>query len=171
MNLEADLKAIRNLTRIALPEDEKYVYRLGVVLYAFASVSSFMTEVTCCLDPTLDRTRLQNGTGGTILKKFRISVDKARKSHPAIGPVGEDVADLFEELNLERSDIIHAYPVTNEAGTQILHRRRESMNKYFEVTNAFLDKFISRLHEVSTGLYEIRKLVKPDLQENGHHLN
>ena len=35
--------------------------------------------------------------------------------------------------------------------------------KYFEVDNPFLDQFISELDEISEGLYEIRKAVRPDL--------
>ncbi|NTZ96947.1 hypothetical protein FCH79_16840 [Pseudomonas koreensis] len=37
---------IRGPTLLALPADDGYVYRLGVALYGFASISSFLAEVT-----------------------------------------------------------------------------------------------------------------------------
>lgn len=49
--IEKDLADIRRLTKIALPESDSYLYRLGVAVYGFASVSSFMAEVTRHLRP------------------------------------------------------------------------------------------------------------------------
>jgi hypothetical protein len=72
-------------------------------------------------------------------------------------------SNLFEKLNLQRTDFVHSYPITNNQKEQILHRRKEKAGKYFEVDNKFLDQFISELHDVSIGLYEIRKAVRPDL--------
>ena len=66
-------------------------------------------------------------------------------------------------MNAERSDIVHGYPITYPEGEQILHRRKDSQGKYFEVTYVLLDSFNSRLHEVSLQLYVIRRIVRPDL--------
>jgi hypothetical protein len=101
--------------------------------------------------------------GGEILGAFRKAVKSAKADVPAIGPIGQDAADLFEELNSKRSDIVHAYPITNTFNAQILHRRVDAKGKYFEVTNEFLDGFISRIHDVSDQLYRIRKILRPDL--------
>ena len=76
----------------------------------------------------------------------------------------DETANLFEQLNSERSDFVHAYPVTNKKNEQILHRHKDSKNKYFEVNNDFLDSFISRLHDVSNGLYKIRGIVKLNIK-------
>lgn len=159
----SDIQAVRNLTRLALPSDDIYIYRLGVALYTFASLSSFMTEIASHLDPAVDRTNLQAQTGGVILGAFRKCIKASGKSNPAIAAIGQKAADAFEELNSQRSDIVHSYPITNGTGAQILHRRLDSKGKYFEVTNDFLDDFISKLHDVSSKLYEIRKIVRPDL--------
>lgn len=75
----------------------------------------------------------------------------------------EKVIDLFSQLNSERTDFVHSYPITNKHDEQILHRRKDSQQKYFEITNDFLDDFISRLHDVSSSLYAIRNVVKPNL--------
>ena len=75
----------------------------------------------------------------------------------------EGTASLFERLNSERSDFVHSYPITNIENKQILHRRKDSKKKYFEVDNDFLNDFISRLEDVSDLLYRIRKEVKPEL--------
>lgn len=158
-----DLKTIRNQTRLALPSDDGYIFRLGVALYGFASLSSFMTEIASHLDPLVDRTVVQAKTGGDILSAFRSSLKKAKTEIPAIAPSGRLAADMFQALNTRRSDFVHAYPITNDANEQILHRRLDAKGRSFEVTNELLDEFISQLHEVSNHLYEIRKIVRPDL--------
>ncbi|MDD0841172.1 hypothetical protein [Pseudomonas sp. Gutcm_11s] len=163
MTINLDTKAIRGLTRLALPADDGYIYRLGVALYGFASISSFMSEVAHHLDPLVDRTALQAKTGGIILSEFRNSVEKAKVCKPEVEPIGRVAADMFQALNTQRSDIVHAYPITNKARQQILHRRLDKKNRYFEVTNDFLDEFINKLHDVSSKLYEIRALMKPEL--------
>ncbi|WP_312960802.1 hypothetical protein [Stutzerimonas nitrititolerans] len=70
---------------------------------------------------------------------------------------------MFQALNTRRSDIMHAYPITNQAKQQILHRRLDKKNRYFEVTNEILEEFISKLHDVSSLLYDIRAIMKPEL--------
>nr|WP_319528059.1 hypothetical protein [Pseudomonas laurentiana] len=68
---------------------------------------------------------------------------------------------MFQALNTRRSDIMHAYPITNQARQQILHRRLDKKSRYFEVTNEILEEFISKLHDVSSLLYDIRAIMKP----------
>jgi hypothetical protein len=153
--------AIRGGTRIALPADDGYLFRLGVALYGFASVNSFMTEIITYLDPSKDRTALFDLMSGQILGAFRSAVqgwNGADISSAAAQAIGE-----FERLNDERTDFVHAYPITNAGGEQILHRRKDDKGKYFEITDAFLDDFISRLTLVSDALYEIRGIVRPGL--------
>lgn len=163
MTTELNIHSIRGLTRLALPADDGYIYRLGVALYGFASLSSFMVEVAHHMDPRVDRTELQAKTGGEILDGFRASLKRAKKTLPAVRPIGRVAADMFEALNTRRSDIVHAYPITDDANQQVLHRRLDKRNRHFDVTNELLDEFISKLHEVSVKLYEIRAIVKPEL--------
>lgn len=157
--------AIRNQTRLALPTDDMYLYRLGVALYGFSSINSFMTEIICHIDGKQNRTELLDMESGKVLDKFRqiLKYIKAEKNFPSAHAIMEQVAVLFERLNTERSDFVHAYPITNKKDEQILHRRKDSKGKYFEVDNDFIDSFISRLHDVSSGLYEIRSIVRPSL--------
>lgn len=153
-----EVSRIKMQTRLALPDDDYYLYRLGVALYGFNSLADFMTEITSNLDKTVDRTVLQVMTGGDILDAFRNSVRKVKSSNRRIYKIGIEAAKLFERLNSERSDFVHAYSTTGRNEVQILHRRLDSKGKNFEVTNEFLDSFISRLHEVSNELYDIREL-------------
>ena len=156
---------IRRQTRLALPTDDIYLYRLGVALYAFNSINSFMTEIICHIDNKKNRTELQDLESGKVLDIFRQTLKhiKKNKIFPSIYLTMEHVAELFEQLNTERSDFVHAYPITNKNNQQILHRRKDSKKKYFEVDNNFLDSFIVRLHDVSNGLYEIRSVIKSSL--------
>lgn len=163
MSTDTNLTEIRKLTRLTLPDDDGYLFRLGIALYGFASLSSFMVELTNHLDPSVNRTELQAKTGGEILGAFRNRVKNAKKDCPDLGLIGQSAADMFETLNTERSDIVHSYPITNGAGAQILHRRVDSRGKHFEVTNEFMNEFISRLHNVSSKLYEMRRIVRPTL--------
>lgn len=158
MNLE-ELNRIKRQTRLALPDDDLYLYRLGIAMYGFGSLASFMTEIASLLDTTINRTSLQAKMGGEILDTFRSSVRKIKSSNRIVHQTGMDAADLFQKLNTQRSDFAHAYPITSNSGKQILHRRVDDKGKYFEVTNEFLDSFISDLHEVSSKLNEIRDLI------------
>ena len=155
-----ELADIRKQTRLALPEDDAYLYRLGVALYGFASINSFMTEVICHIDNSQNRSiLLSDKTSGTILNIFRKTLEKIKNEgrFTKIHAVMQQTADLFEKLNDQRTDIVHPYPITNKEKEQILHRRKDSVGKYFEVDNAFLDQFIGELHNVSSDLYATRK--------------
>jgi hypothetical protein len=156
---------IKEQTRLALPTDDTYLFRLGVALYGFASINSFMTEVICHIDATQNRTKLQDKMSGQILSSFRQTLENigAQGIYPSIYDIMENTANLFEVLNTERTDFVHAYPITNSKSEQILHRRKDDKGKYFEADNAFLDDFIKKLTDVSDGLYKIRGIVRPDL--------
>lgn len=157
-----ELQAIRKLTRVALPVDDGYLFRLGVALYGFASVTNFMVEVVSHLDPSADRQANSEKMAGEILDDFRSAAKRwngAPIKHAAVTAATE-----FERLNSERSDFVHAYPITGVTGVQILHRRFEKKRKDFEVTDAFLDDFISRLTRVSDALYAIRDAVTSDVE-------
>ncbi|AIC46945.1 hypothetical protein [Rhodoluna lacicola] len=152
---------IRSQTQIALPSDDQYLYRLGVALFGFSSVTNFMIEVTCYLDPTVSRTNLQERMSGEVLDAFRHSVKIGIKSWPQLKTVGVQTADDYEKVNTERSDFVHAYPITSATGQQILHRRQDNKGKYFEASDGFLDNFIRQLDRVCVGLYEIREIARP----------
>lgn len=158
----SDFIDIKRQTRIALPEDDNYIYRLGIALYGFASINSFMIEIICHIDSNEDQTLLSNKMSGKILEIFRkkLTAMKAEGQFPEIYETMENTADLFQKLNLQRSDFVHSYPITNNDNQQILHRRKDVDNKYFEVDNDFLDKFIDELELVSDGLYKIREVVQ-----------
>lgn len=159
--MSVDALAIRKHTRVALPEDDTYLFRLGVALYAFNSVNSFMTEIITHLDPEASRTELHMLTSGKVLDRFRSAVK--RWSGDSISDPAHRAAVEFEQLNTERSDFVHSYPISNASSEQILHRRVDEKGKYFEVTSEFLDDFTSRTSAVSGALYEIRSIVRPEL--------
>lgn len=159
--IENEINLIKSETRLALPADDSYLFRLGVALYGFASVNSFMCEIISYLDSKADRTLLQNKESGKVLGCFRHAA-KEWEGKDIVTPA-KTAADTFEKLNTERSDFVHAYPITNVSGQQILHRRVDRKGKYFEVDNTFLDDFISQLAEVDDALYEIRAQVRPEL--------
>jgi hypothetical protein len=155
-------KSIKKQTRLALPDDDSYLYRLGVALYGFASINSFMTEIICQIDKSQDRTTLlSDATSGKILYKFKETLEKIKNEgkYTEIHNTMSRTAAFFDKFNLQRNDFVHSYPITNNEKQQILHRRKDNEKKYFEIDNAFLDQFICELQEVSNGLYEIRNNV------------
>ena len=159
--MSGDHQAIRRNTRIALPAQDAYLFRLGVALYGFNSINSFMTEVITYLDPDASRIELLGLTSGKVLDRFRSAVK--RSGTREISEPAARAAMEFERLNTERSDFVHSYPITNATSEQILHRRVDEKGKYFEVTSAFLDDFAQRLSLVAEALYEIRRIVRPEL--------
>ena len=163
--MEDQILSIKRQTRLALPNDDSYLFRLGVALYGFNSINSFMTEIISHIDRNKNRTALSDLESGKVLDVFRqtLKIIKSKRQYQDIYIVMDETADLFERLNSERSDFVHSYPITNKNNEQILHRRKDNKGKYFEVDNNFLDSFISRLNDVSSGLYQIRSIVKPQL--------
>lgn len=131
------LAEIRHKTRIALPDDDTYLYRLGVALYGFASINSFMTEIICNIDKSQDRNFLLDKTSGRVLKVFKDVLKNIidENKYFEIHHVMSQTAELFEKLKNQRDDFVHAYPITNMNNEQILHRRKDKDNKYFEVDN------------------------------------
>src|ERR1035437_4270415 len=162
---ENRLSSIRSQTGLTLPDDDTYLYHLGVALYGFSWVNSFMTEIICHIDDQQDRTKLLDLESGKVLVKFSETLNRIRTANrfPEIYSDMEQVVELFERLNSERTDFVHAYPITNEKKGLILQRRKDSKRKYFEVTNDFLDSFTSQFNDVVSLLYKIRKVVKPSL--------
>lgn len=111
-----------------------------------------MAKVTCHLDPTLNRTKLEEQMGAGLRNAFRKAVEKAALSYPGVVAPGQLAADLFQTMNAERSDIVHAYAITNLEGEQILHRRKDSQGKYFEVTDVLLDSQLTLARGKSAAL-------------------
>jgi hypothetical protein len=151
---------------MALPVDDDYLFRLGVALYGFSSINSFMIEIICHIDKTQSGILLLDKTSGVILDIFRKTQKKieSEKLYPetSINQIMDEVAYLFKALNTKRTDFVHAYPITGIAGKQILHRRY-AKDKYFEIGDSFLDDFIRSLVDVSSGLYKIRNIVGSNL--------
>lgn len=146
---------------MALPPSDAYLFRLGVALYGFAHVNSFMTEIISYLDVTVNRTELLGRESGKLLDAFRSTAKKWRG--PDISMPARRAGSEFERLNTQRSDFVHAYPITSSSGDQILHRRMDAKGKYFEVTEGFLADFTSGLTQVADALYEIRAIIRPEL--------
>ena len=58
--MEDQILSIKRQTRLALPNDDSYLFRLGVALYGFNSINSFMTEIICHIDRNKNRTALSD---------------------------------------------------------------------------------------------------------------
>lgn len=163
--VDEELVTIRNHTHVALPDDDAYLYRLGVALYGFASINSFMTEIICHIDESQNKISLLDKTSGNMLREFNCVLNEIEESgkYSEIHHTMSQTAKIFKKLKNQRDDFVHAYPITSKDGEQILHRRKDKDGKYFEITSKFLDRFIKDLHDVSNRLYEIRRVVCPDL--------
>ena len=137
--MNENINPIRSQFRIALPEDDAYIYKLGVAIYSFAFANSFLCEIISIINPEeYNHTSLQDKTSGQILETFKVTTNRVKAE------------------NNRRNDIFHAYPITGSSGTQILHRRRDVAGKYFEIKEELLDKFIHDTEKLSELLYQIR---------------
>lgn len=165
-SLCAELGAIRRQTRLALPEDDTYLYRLGAALYGFASITSFMIEIIRRLDSSQDWIALNRLEAGKVCRKFDAALSKARAEGTYVEEAGTEALRLIRELNDARSDFVHAYPITSRQDVQILHRRPK-IGESFEVSKEFLDRFISRLHDASSKLYQVRDVLDRSEEAQG----
>lgn len=148
------LDEYRKLTRVALPEDDSYIVKLGIALYSFASVTTFLCEIISYnLDKSINRAKLQELEAGGILKKL-ISVD-AKRPVDEITPDIDFVIAKYGEYKDARNDIFHANCITGSSGKQILHRTRKDGTN-FEVTEEYLNSFIGDFSEINNKLYKIR---------------
>ena len=157
--MNENINLIRSQFRIALPEDNGYIYKLGVAIYSFAFVNSFLCEIISSINPEkYNLTSLQDKTSGQILETFKVTTDRAKAENRllSIHEVFDSTATLFEALNNRRNDIFHAYPITGSSGAQILHRRKDAAGKYFEIKKELLDEFIHDAEKLSDLLYQIR---------------
>ena len=119
------------------------------------------------IDTSNSRTELFWYTAGRLIETCcKLLEDKQQEIPEEIFELIRDTLSLFGELNEERTDFVHSYPITNWEMAQILHRRKDSKGKYFEVTSEFLDSFIGRLDKVSLNLYKIRDAVRIDEEYN-----
>ena len=149
---QAILKEYRQMTRLALPENDAYIIKLGLATYSFASILTFLLENIGHLDPSVDHSNLSNKEAGIILLALK-EIQETREADE----ITEDIELIIEEFgkfkNL-RNDIMHSYCVTGTTGIQILHRSNKEGS--FEITEAFLDEFIIAAPDISTRLYKIR---------------
>lgn len=144
----------RKLTRAALPEDDSYIVKLGIALYSFASVTSFLCEIISYnLDASINRTKLQEYEAGKILQTLK-DIANQREFDDITSDIDFVIAQ-YEKYKDARNDIFHAYCITGSSGKQILHRTRKDGTS-FEVTEEFLNSFIDDFSEISDRLYKIR---------------
>ncbi len=78
MIMKKGILLIKRQTRLALPKDNGYLFRLGVALYGFNSINSFMTEIICHIDKSQNRIQLSNLESGKILNIFRQTLKKIK---------------------------------------------------------------------------------------------
>lgn len=150
----SDLAALRSITRIPLPEDDTYLYTLGIAVYGFNYLTNFLCEVITYLDPQIKRNSFESSTAGDVLVLF----NKARTKidDPGLNMFASRVATAYEELIHKRNDIIHANPITSRDGTQLLYRSKAKLAKHFEVTELFVLDFCGLLDAVIDDLEKLR---------------
>ena len=90
MNSDVNLTAIRRRTRLALPLDDTYLYRLGVALYGFSSINSFMTEeikanAVYTTNETRDLLKISDSTIKRLLKKGILRANKVGGQYRILG--------------------------------------------------------------------------------------
>ena len=85
---------LQGLPRLTLPDDSTYLVRLGIALYGFASLTSFLAEVTCHIDPRRGRMALEDKVAGKLITDFENSVNEIEEREPLVGKIGTDVVLL-----------------------------------------------------------------------------
>lgn len=146
------ISKLRKMTRLALPEDDSYIVKLGIATYSFASIVTFLAENMCYLGSGIDRNKLQAKEAGKILEVLK-SIQNKRAEDEITADI-QFVVDNFSDFKNLRNDILHATCITGSNNKQVLYRSYKGRN--FAITESFLDSFIVITPEISNKLYSIR---------------
>ena len=108
------------ITTMRIPYDKEYVQALGLAVYAFAYYEWGIVYIIEQLQPGFlgEYCREKAVTSGGVYKMFK-EVLKAQSSDTPAGT--QSLCDGFGLLVKKRNALIHAHPITDKDGSQILN--------------------------------------------------
>ena len=109
--------------KLRVPFDPEYVILLGKAVYLFAYYEWIVIYIIEVLAPGFVATysRGKPLPSGTVGKKFRRAIVNSRGLPPDDLKALDACATEFENLVDRRNALVHAHPITDTDGSQILH--------------------------------------------------
>ena len=110
-----------------IPHDEEYVTALGRAVYGFAYYEWGVIYLIQRIEPGFVRRHIDSNppmTSGAVATHLRAAWDKYAKRTGHDESVALRIQQCvlsFDELRGERNRLIHAHPITDHDGSQILH--------------------------------------------------
>ena len=110
--------------KIRIPYDEEYVKSLGITVYVFASYEWNIVYIIERLQPgfLLEYCRKKTMTSGKLYKKFENVLEQEDTGHHDVNPIEmKNLCTEFKILVEKRNALIHAHPITDADGAQVLN--------------------------------------------------
>ena len=106
-----------------VPFNKDYVELLGTAVYLFAYYEWTIIYIIERLDPgfVAEYSREKAMTSGGVLNRFKKALGQDVGGHDADRSALRSCSDEFAELVLRRNALIHAHPITDIDGSQILN--------------------------------------------------
>ena len=113
--------------KIRVPFDENYVRLLGKAIYLFSYYEWTIIYLVEQLQPGFVEkySRGKPMTSGVILKKFKIALEQPSNDFDGNKAELKDCFNEFARLKPKRDALVHAHPITDIDGAQILNYQGE----------------------------------------------
>ena len=119
-----ELQKGRTFMSYRIPLDDQYVHLVGKAVYMFSYYEWAIIYLVERLQPGLVKKYCRGKgrmTSGTILKRFGNALDSYTGSDDVDEAHLEECYQKFENLIPKRNALIHAHPITDVDGAQILN--------------------------------------------------
>ena len=109
--------------KIRVPFDENYVSQIGKAIYLFSYYEWTIIYLVEQLQPGFVKkySREKTMTSGGILKKFKSALELASNDFDGNKAELKDCSNEFARLIPKRNALVHAHPITDIDGAQILN--------------------------------------------------
>ena len=120
---------------LRVPFDENYVKLLGETIYLFSYYEWTIIYLVEQLQPGFVRkySREKTMTSGGILKKFKIALEQTSNDFDGNKAALQDCFNEFDRLIPKRNALVHAHPITDIDGAQILNYQGELSKPIFRL--------------------------------------
>jgi len=144
-------KYLHTSTRI--PVDDEYAARIGKAVYVFAYYEWTIIYLTDHLKPSEKFVRKysrgkENHTSRKVLKAFRKAHEKPEVAlSKDVRKMLKECAEDFDDLIDSRNALVHAHPITDVSGEQILSFQSDTDKKVSDMkwTAAEVESFIEKV--------------------------
>ena len=155
---------------IRVPFDEDYVKLVGTAVYLFFYYEWTVIYVIDLLEPGFlpEYCRHPRGiTSGKVSERFKTAVDNYHGGKGVETTELECCSQIFYDLVQRRNALIHAHPITDEGGAQILNYQASPSKQISDMKweSVRLEEFICKIdvaaYQIGNVFEYLRRLAQP----------